>query len=57
LGVIYANGNGVLKDYKKAINWYKKAAKNGDTRTQFNLGFIYHKGSGVERDEKKAVYW
>ena len=29
LGILYFNGKGVLKDYKKAIFWLKKAAEQG----------------------------
>jgi TPR repeat protein len=27
LGYLYYNGMGVKQDYEKAINWYRKAAK------------------------------
>ena len=28
---MYQNGNGVTKDYKKAVEWYTKAAEQGNT--------------------------
>ncbi len=57
LGAIYDLGIGVTKDYKKAINWYTKAAEQGIAEAQHNLGAMYHKGRGVFKDYKKAVNW
>ncbi|WP_352155447.1 SEL1-like repeat protein, partial [Helicobacter sp. NHP22-001] len=30
LGLMYENGQGVEKDYSKAVQYYKKAAETGD---------------------------
>jgi TPR repeat protein len=38
LGVLYANGYGVPKDYVQARQWYEKAAAQGNTIAQYNLG-------------------
>ena len=57
LGLMYANGNGVLKDDKQATKWYRKAADQGDADAQYNLGWMYHKGRGVLKDHKQAVKW
>ena len=35
---MYSDGRGVLQDYKQAVYWYKKAAKQGNAKAQFNLG-------------------
>jgi TPR repeat protein len=40
-------GKGVLKDDKKAMYWYQKAADQGQAQTQFNLGVKYAFGKGV----------
>ena len=40
LGVCYANGKGSGKGYKKAFEWYKKAAMQGNVEAQYNLGFV-----------------
>ena len=53
---MYAKGQGT-QDYKQAVYWFKKAAKQGDTAAQLNLGFMYDKGHGVTQDYKEAVYW
>ena len=57
LGLMYANGRGVLKDYKQAAKWYQKAADQGDADAQYNLGVMYDKGRGVLKDYKQAVKW
>ena len=57
LGVMYANGEGVIQDYKQSVNWYRKAAEQGDADAQFNLGVLYSKGQGVIQDYKEAVKW
>jgi hypothetical protein len=38
LGVMYAEGKGVQKDYVEAMKWYRKAADQGDTNAQSLLG-------------------
>ena len=48
LGVLYANGMGVDKDFTKAVELYKKAAEQGYISAQFNLGLCYAFGDGVE---------
>jgi TPR repeat protein len=51
LGIAYAFGKGVLKDDKKAMYWYQKAADQGQAQTQFNLGVKYAFGKGVLKDD------
>jgi len=46
----YENGEGVPRDYIKAMALYCKAAKMGDVDSQFALGWMYANGRGVERD-------
>ena len=54
LGVRYAEGNGVQKDYYEAAKWYRKAAEQGNSDAQVNLGYCYEMGYGVEKDYQKA---
>ena len=42
---------------KKALDWYKKAAEQGNAQAQYNLGWMYREGKGTAQDDKKAVYW
>jgi TPR repeat protein len=58
LGIIYEKGLGVEDDTKKAIEWYGKAAEQGDTDALCNLGLIYAKGAekvGLKQDFHSAA--
>jgi len=55
LGVMYADGRGVAKDEKQAVQWYRKAAELGYPAAMFNLGWMYENGRGVAKDDKQAV--
>lgn len=57
LGVMYALGQGVVKDETVAVSWYRKAAEKGLARAQFNLGQAYEEAYGVTQDESIAVNW
>ena len=45
------------KDYKQAVYWLKKAARQEQADAQLILGGMYYKGEGVSKDYKQAVYW
>ena len=53
--VMYINGHGVDVNYKKAIEWYKKAAEQGHADAQYNLGVMYENGDGVDQSDKMAM--
>jgi len=57
LGLRYENGQGVEKDYVKAIEWYSKAAAQNLATAQFNLGEMYNNGYGVKptQQSRKAT--
>jgi TPR repeat protein len=57
LGVMYAKGQGVPQDDKKAASWYLKAAIQDDTRAQFAIAEMYAKGQGVPQNNKQAATW
>ena len=48
---------GVSKDLRKAAQWYRKAAEQGNASAQFNLGLMYGNGEGVPQDAPEAVRW
>ncbi|KAJ3297925.1 hypothetical protein HK104_011385 [Borealophlyctis nickersoniae] len=48
---------GVEKNEAKAVEWYQKAADQGNQIGQFNLGHCYEHGIGVAKDERRAVEW
>jgi len=57
LGLHYRNGFGFEQNYAKAIEWYRKAAEQGDATAQSNLGGMYEHGQGVKRDYSSALKW
>ena len=48
---------GVKQDYTKAVEWYEKAAEQGDSDGQTNLGRHYYIGMGVAQDFHEAFKW
>ena len=57
LGWIYTNGNGIAKDYSKAVAWYQKAADQGNAWAQNSLGMRYLLGQGVPVNAEQAALW
>jgi hemolysin activation/secretion protein len=57
LGMMYANGQGVPQDYKKAALWYYKASERGNALAQYRLGVMYANGDGVTQSYEDAVAW
>ena len=37
LGICYHNGEGVPKNYTEAVSWYRKAARQDNTKAQSTL--------------------
>ena len=44
-------------DYKKAFEWYEKAAEQGFAGAQYNLGAMYEVGQGVDQSDSMAMRW
>ena len=57
LGLLYYNGQGVPKDYEKALHWWRLAARQGNAKAQANLGILYYNGQGVTQDYAKSAHW
>lgn len=56
-GACYDNGWGVETDHAQAMNWYQKAANQGQ-KSSFNaIGNLYRVGQGVKQDDKSAFSW
>lgn len=53
----YQNGEGVVRDLKKAFQWNLKAAEGGNQMALGQVIFAYANGYGVEPDDIKVVYW
>ena len=53
VGTFYCDGIGVRRNREKALYWYRRAYKRGDSCAATNIGYLY-------RDEgnlKKALEW
>ena len=56
LGAAYEDGHGVVKDTRKAIDFFERAAKAGEVRASYNLGSLFTFGSGdVSADLARAT--
>ena len=56
-GLLFYKGIGVDKDFKKAAQWFKRAAKNTHSGAQYNLGIMSYLGQGVPQDYAQAAHW
>lgn len=54
IGRLYARGDGVARDLKKARTYFEQAAKQGHGRAAYSLGLMYEAGDGVPRDKNLA---
>jgi len=57
LGSLYAAGEGVPQDPKKAVKWHRKAAEQGLGRAEYQLALDYAHGFGVKPDPVEAFQW
>ena len=57
VGVRYAEGEGVPRDYMAAVAWYRRAAEQGQATAQGMLGAMYARGRGVAQDYTVAYKW
>ena len=57
LALMYLRGEGVPRNYSKAVKWYRMAAEQGLAKPQYNLGVMYQNSRGVRQDYVKAVHW
>lgn len=56
-GLLFYKGIGVDKDFKKAVQWFKQAAKKGHSGAQYNLGIMSYLGQGMTKDFAQAAHW
>jgi TPR repeat protein/serine/threonine protein kinase len=57
LGIMYQNGQGMDKDPKQAVAWYRLSAEQGEWVAQLNLAGMYWQGEGVKKDRAQALLW
>ena len=54
----YYRGEGVKRDYRTALKWYRQAADNGDADAQYQLGYLHQHGPDlVKKDDRQAFEW
>ena len=57
LGMLFEGGRGVAQSDAEAARWFKKAARQGDSRAYCRLGFMFMDGRGVAQSYLEAVRW
>ena len=64
MGHCCSGGWGIEKDmdqaaqlYRKAVQWYHRAAEQGSAGAQYSLGRCYANGTGVKKNLDLAVQW
>ncbi|MBE7010279.1 MAG: sel1 repeat family protein [Ruminococcaceae bacterium] len=57
LGILYENGQGVIRDEERAFGYYLLAAKQGNVYGQRNVAKCYKNGKGTKVDFTEAVSW
>lgn len=58
LGFRYSSGDGISKNVPEAVKWWRKAADQGDTDSQYMLGATYYDGDeGIPKDYAEALKW
>ncbi|MDG4553697.1 MAG: transglycosylase SLT domain-containing protein [Candidatus Competibacter sp.] len=55
--VRYEHGEGLARDYARAMQLYCAAARRGHVAAQYQLGWMYANGRGVARDDAQAAAW
>ena len=53
----YYHGEGVPRNYKKAVRWFLLSAEQGIAEAQYNLGHMYVNGEGVPQEYVLAYLW
>jgi uncharacterized protein len=57
LGQIYRQGKLVGGDLRRAFGYYLRAAKLGDSESQFAAGMMLFEGVGTQKDVREAARW
>ena len=57
LGVMYAEGRGVVQNDRESVRWFRLAAEQGDAEAQAGVGLAYGTGRGVLQDFVASHMW
>jgi TPR repeat protein len=56
LGYCYYSGTGVVRNYEKAVKYFRQSAELGNDKGELNLANCYYGGKGVKKDLEKAKH-
>jgi hypothetical protein len=57
MGKMCYYGDCMPQDYEAAVEWWQKAAAQGNYEAQLSLVSAYRTGTGVEQNQRLANYW
>ena len=57
VGTFYYIGEGVTQNYKKAFEFYSRAAAQGEANSLNWVGTLYGKGEGVDQSHEQAFHF
>jgi len=57
MGLMCFHGDCMPEDKEQAVEWWQKAAEQGNYEAQLSLVNAYRKGEGVEKNQRLANYW
>jgi TPR repeat protein len=57
LGLLYQTGQGVPQDQLRAVQLFKRSARQGYPFAFTALANSYYEGLGVQKSSKKALHW
>lgn len=57
LGSAYLTGQGVVQNYRTALEQFTKAAQNGHLEAQYKLGIFHRDGLGTQPDKETSYLW
>jgi hypothetical protein len=57
MGLMCFHGDCMPEDKEQAVEWWKKAAEQGNYDAKMSLVNAYRNGEGVEKNQRLANYW
>lgn len=57
IGKMYLDGKGTEPQPARAVEYFKLAAKDENSRAQYELGKAYVTGHGIDKDAEKGLLW
>lgn len=55
IGYFYEQGEAIDEDMRKAVEYYKKSADNGDANGMYRLALCYGEGKGIEQSNLQCL--